>query len=47
MKDQFTECLKHGGTYGGESVSRTFTFTAPGAAGIYYIQPTGSLQYSC
>ena len=47
MKDHFAECLKHGGTYGGGSVSRTFTFPAPDTAGIYYIQPAGSLQYSC
>ena len=47
MNDVFTECLTNGGTYGGGSQSETFTFNAPTEAGTYYIQPAGTLQYSC
>jgi len=47
MNDVFTECLTSGGTYGGGNESQSFTFNAPTAPGTYYIQPAGTLEYSC
>ena len=47
MNDVFTSCLSSGGTYGGGSNTKSFSFTAPAESGTYYLQPNGSLQYSC
>ena len=47
MNDVFNLCLFSGGTSGGGSFSGTTTFTVPTTPGTYYVNPTGSLDYSC
>ena len=47
MNDVFNLCLLNSGTQGGGSFSGSTTFTAPSTPGTYYINPAGSLMYSC
>ena len=47
MNDVFTNCLSSGGTYGGGSKTKFFTFKAPDEPGTYYLQPRGTLHYYC
>jgi len=47
LNDNFNSCLRTGQTHNGGSVSKSFNFTAPTEPGTYYLQFTGSLQYSC
>ena len=47
MNDVFNLCLLSSVTSGGGSFSGSTTFTAPSTPGTYYINPAGSLMYSC
>lgn len=47
MNGTFSNCLKSGGTHGGGSVNKNIKFTSPDKPGIYYIQFSGSLGWSC
>ena len=47
INNVFAGCMRSGSTSGGGNVTKTFSINAPTVPGTYYLQPRGSLNYSC
>ena len=47
INNVFAGCMRSGSTSGGGNVTKTFPINAPTVPGTYYLQPRGSLNYSC